>query len=184
MSEIKEIIIKEIEHNITKNGDIMTTIHIEGQKPLLVFGFSEFLTTRQKNDKLKYSINGGKIQVQVPKAFTDIYSADNAVGKLFRRVNNNFRVALDRAKNGEKIELSMDETVNYVKEQLTEKMLFADIITDFINESDSNFAKELVSESKLKKATRKFDPETIISYLSNDVYKEYKRSYKIADVGF
>lgn len=189
MSEdARQIEIFDISFSVTKNGDIMSVVFIDERESFVVFSNNinnaynnEFLSTRQKGDKISYTQNNGRTSVIVPKPFIDLYSSDEPTGKLMRRVYANFRTSLDKIKNGERTSLADFESINYIKDVLREKSFFYDATLQEISESDSAFYKLLSSDMNKSRASRKFDPEDIIKGLADCTHREFSKNFKIID---
>ena len=189
MSEdARQIEIFDISFSVTKNGDIMSVVFIDERESFVVFSNNinnaynnEFLSTRQKGDKILYTQVNGRATILVPKPFIDLYSSDEPTGKLMRRVYANFRTSLDKIKNGERTLLADFESINYIKDVLREKSFFYDATLQEISESDSAFYKLLSSEMNKSRASRKFDPEDIIKGLADCTHREFSKNFKIID---
>lgn len=189
MSEdARQIEIFDISFSVTKNGDIMSVVFIDERESFVVFSNNinnaynnEFLSTRQKGDKILYTQVNGRATILVPKPFIDLYSSDEPTGKLMRRVYANFRTSLDKIKNGERTSLADFESINYIKDVLREKSFFYDATLQEISESDSAFYKLLSSEMNKSRASRKFDPEDIIKGLADCTHREFSKNFKIID---
>ena len=189
MSEdARQIEIFDISFSVTKNGDIMSVVFIDERESFVVFSNNinnaynnEFLSTRQKGDKILYTQVNGRATILVPKSFIDLYSSDEPTGKLMRRVYANFRTSLDKIKNGERTLLADFESINYIKDVLREKSFFYDATLQEISESDSAFYKLLSSEMNKSRASRKFDPEDIIKGLADCTHREFSKNFKIID---
>lgn len=189
MSEdARQIEIFDISFSVTKNGDIMSVVFIDERESFVVFSNNinnaynnEFLSTRQKGDKILYTQVNGRATILVPKPFIDLYSSDEPTGKLMRRVYANFRTSLDKIKNGERTSLADFESINYIKDVLREKSFFYDATLQEISESDSAFYKLLSSEMNKSRTSRKFDPEDIIKGLADCTHREFSKNFKIID---
>jgi len=178
--ELKEIKIHRIEFDITRNGDICTRVWKDNDTAIFFHSDSHFLITRQEGDKITYRTNTkGFNSIVIPEVFADSYSSNEPMGKMMRRLHENFRVALNQSKNGTKTGLTEYETENYIDENFDEMELFVNKVFTKFKSTEDEFCKHVNKEFDIKRASRTLDPEAVVQKFGFKLYDNFKKNYKI-----
>lgn len=189
MSEIKELEIKRMEFDVTRNGDISTRIFVDDTTSYVFYDGYHFFQSCSAGFKIQYRTNEVKrdglvsnifYNVVIPEAYSELYNSDKAVGRMMRRMAINFRTALCQAKNGEKNELTEYEVDNYIEENLFERQKFVDKVFQLVEEAKDGFYAYLGKQLNIKKASRNCDPENTIQSLGLEMYKEFKKNFRMS----
>lgn len=185
MAEIKNIKIGRIDFSITRNGDISTRIFPEEfttdiTKSVVFYGEGHYLVSRSIGDIVEYTTRNGFNNVIVPDKYNEVFASGKGTGLILNTIYNNFRKSLDNAKNGDLSELSPQETISYISENFAETSFFVNKVFDLVQNSTDGFYKYLLQQMGLKKSTRNFDPELVIQNLGLDLYKNYKKNFRLS----
>lgn len=176
MDEVKEITIKNIEFDMTSNGNVLTKIYGNDNNVVSFYSGGHYLYTRKDGDNIKYmTTDKGFNNVIIPQQFGELYNSDDAIGKMLRRTYENFRLGLCQVKNGALNKLTKYETENWIDDNFAEFDFFIEKVFERVQKSETPFMKHLSQQIPLKKTSRCCDPEDKIIKLAEKEYDLYRK---------
>ncbi len=177
--------IQKIEFDITKNNNIATRVWLEGSdltdlgQSYAFYSDSHYTIALNDGDNIEINKNKDFYNVVIPESYSKVWDGDSVFAKILHRIHDNFRVALVRVKNGEKNKISSFEVEQDVRNKMSEFFDICDMVLGATQESESKFAKYLMSQMEMKKSSRSFDTETFVSCNAKRYQDELRKHFEM-----